>query len=193
VCDVHEGRILSKGMANIHYKDGRHSKYLPRRLKDRYLEAADDTDMLVMKYDIALIDTRISDLLQKVDSGESGALWRTLNALWGKMESAKARGDKDTIVETLNEIGALLKRGASDHANWKQISELLDQRRRTGESERKRLIEANQLLTVQEAMTFMHSLTDAVRKHVTDRTTLGKISNEFAELISRGSNSEIIT
>lgn len=62
VCTVHGG-LTPAGTASIHYRSGRYSKHLPARLTERYQEAQTDQRLLELREEIALIDSRLSDLL----------------------------------------------------------------------------------------------------------------------------------
>jgi hypothetical protein len=50
------------------------------------------------------------------------------------------------------------------------------------ESERKRVVEAQQVIAIEQALGMMSVLVDVVRRHVRDDATLRIISNEFARL-----------
>src|SRR5687768_3976371 len=76
-CKRHNGRPLV-GAANPAFKTGRHSKYLPPRLQDRYQEALRDATLLSVRDEIALLDARLEDLLRRADTGEAGKIWERL-------------------------------------------------------------------------------------------------------------------
>src|SRR4051812_28697546 len=79
-CRMHGGKSLS-GPASPTFTTGRHSKYLPARLLARYQEMTQDAELLALRDEIALIDARISDVLQRVERGESSRIWRELAAV----------------------------------------------------------------------------------------------------------------
>src|SRR5205807_10211401 len=56
-CRFHGGLSL-RGMAAPQYKNGMHSKYLPKHLKEDYEAALADPDMLYLKSQVALLGTR---------------------------------------------------------------------------------------------------------------------------------------
>ena len=59
---------------------------------------------------------------------------------------------------------------------------MLDQRRKLVESERKRLTEAQQTLTVEKAMLLIGAIGGIIKAHVQDATTLRKISADISAL-----------
>ena len=56
--------------------------------------------------------------------------------------------------------------------DWEQIYRVIEQRRRLVDSENLRLIEARQMLSVEQAMLMISALTDIIRTHVTDKRIL---------------------
>jgi hypothetical protein len=65
VCTVHGG-LTPRGAASVHFKTGRYSRYLPARLLDKYEDAGTDPRLLELREDIALLDARIAQLLERV-------------------------------------------------------------------------------------------------------------------------------
>ena len=53
------------------------------------------------------------------------------------------------------------------------------------ESERKRQIEAQQMISIEQAMALMGLLIQSVREHVRDADTLRAVTNEFMRLTAR--------
>src|SRR6187399_1656871 len=76
-CHLHGGKSLG-GVASPSFTTGKYSKYLPTRMLDRYHEAAEDHELIALREDVALLDARIADMLQRVDTGESGEIWASL-------------------------------------------------------------------------------------------------------------------
>lgn len=183
VCASHGGKSLA-GPASPRFKTGRYSKYLPERLRERYEAAAEDPELLALREDIALIDSRLADLLKRVDSGEAGSIWKLLQSAWRAYVKAQKGDDPVEAAAAFADVDDLIQKGLMDHAAWSEIAGLLEQRRRLVESERKRLVDMQQMLTAEQAMVFVTAVTDAVRRHVTDRKTLTAIARELVQLTS---------
>ena len=181
VCRVHGGMTPS-GIASPHYKDGRYSKVLPTRLAARYSEAQRDPALLELREDVALLDARLADLIARVDTGESGALWQSLMTARKELLDAKRRSDQVDQAIALNTIVGLIAEGHADYRAWGEVGSVLDQRRKLVESERKRLQEAQQTLTVEKAMLLIGAIGGIIKAHVHDRTTLSKISADISAL-----------
>jgi hypothetical protein len=81
VCRFHGGKV-PRGPALPQFRHGRYSRFLPSRLAATYQTAAKDPELLSLRRELALVDARLDDLLQRVDTGESGALWAPLGQEW---------------------------------------------------------------------------------------------------------------
>lgn len=180
---MHGGKSLT-GIASSTYKTGRYSKVLPARLTERYEESENDAKLLELRAEVSLIDSRIVDLLHRVDKGESGHIWKELKAAHKEMTKATRIGDTVTAAVAMDEIGHLINAGAQDYAAWGEVLSVVEQRRKLVESERKRLTEAQQTLTIEQAMLMIGALTGIIRTHVTDRSILAAISADVGKLIT---------
>ena len=185
-CHLHGGKSLG-GLASPTFKHGRYSRYLPANLTGRYEAARQDPDLLALRDEIALVDTRLGGLVEKLGSGESGSLWRRLRGAHQGLLQAREAKDSAGIASALTEIGELIERGTDEYVNWEEILGLLDQRRRLVESERKRLVEMQQMITVERAMLLVSAVVNAVARHVPDRKQLNAIATDIRGLIT-GSN-----
>jgi hypothetical protein len=181
-CRLHGGKSLGS-LASPSLKTGRYSKYLPARMVGRYHEAQADADLLALREEIALLDSRIVDVLARVDTGESGHLWTNLKDAAAALMDARRRGDTEATADALNSMLSLIRNGHQDYAAWQDVRGLLEQRRRTVESERKRLVEMQQNITVEKAMLLVGAIGGIIKAHVHDRATLAAISGDLATLL----------
>lgn len=183
VCQVHGAGSPFKGRPGgrppIH---GRYSKHLPRRLAGRYKEALEDQELLSLRSEAALIYSRLTEVLKRVYTGESGKLWRDLRATLDKFEKAREEEDEVIASGTLAELSSLIERGYSDYVAWDEVRQLVEDLRRIVESERRRILEAHQVLTVQQANALVAVLLEAIKKHIDDPTTLAAIGAELTRI-----------
>lgn len=180
-CKLHGG-ATPLGAASPSFKDGRHSKYLPARLLERYNEAAADPELLNLSAEIALIDARLGEVLGRVDKGESGAAWKAALTSLAALKAGIAEGSTRQTAAALTTLEGIIADGLDDYNVWTEIETLLEQRRKLVESEQKRLTAAQQMITSGQAMTLVVALIETVKRHVTDRDTLGAISADIAKL-----------
>lgn len=184
-CRLHGG-ATPVGIMSPHFKTGKYSKYLPPRLLERYHESLEDGELLALREEIALVDTRLADLLTRVDRGESKGFWRLAKTELSKYTKALNSEDVDeekTATHLFN-LRQIINGALDDYGAWSEIHSALEQRRRLVESESKRLSEMRQFITAEKAMVLIANLTDIIKRHVTDRATLAAISNELIRLTS---------
>ncbi len=173
-----------RGIASPHFKTWRYSKHLPSRLAAQYIAAESDPRLLELRDEVALTDARLADLLGRVDTGESGALWAQLKQARADLLLAQRASDKAKQVEALNLIMDTISQGHADYRAWAEIGGVIEQRRKLVESERKRLIDMQQTLTVERAMLLIGAISGVIKAHVHDRTTLAAIGRDIESIIS---------
>ncbi len=178
VCRMHGGKSLY-GVSSPSLKSGRYSKHLPARLGTAYEDAANDPDLLSIRHDIALVDARLIDLISRVDSGESGSLWRSLLKAKEAYQDAPMKERADRLDDLLN----LVSTGHSDAAAWNEVQQCLEQRRRLVVSETTRLMDMQQVITKERAMLMVANLVAIIKENVTDRDTLARISEQIRRSI----------
>jgi hypothetical protein len=181
VCVVHGGKT-PRGIASANTKHGRYSRDLPTRLLDRYEAAQKDPRLLELRDDISLLQARLSEVLSRVDDGESGQLWA--NLITAKAEYLAASGDDQP--HKLWQLLAAIDAGANDYAAWSDVRSLLDQRRRLVESERKRIVELQQTISVERAMLLIGAISGILKARITDRHLLAQISQDIQALLNHG-------
>lgn len=183
VCHIHGGKTPI-GMALPQFKTGRYSKFLPARMTGRYEESRSDGELLALREEIALTDARLADLLSRVDTGESGALWSNLQAARLELIACKRAGDTLGQTKAINLIVELIGQGHADYRAWGEVAAVLDQRRRLVESERKRLVEMQQMISSERMMVLLGAVVGVIQEHVTDRTILSGITTGIQKLIT---------
>lgn len=179
-CRMHGGRSLI-GAASPQFKTGRYSKHLPARLSARYQEAQNDPQLLALRDEVALIDSRLAELLGRVDTGESAQRWKEAQEAFDELRKARTKGDAKEFAAAMDELERALLSG-NDYGLWAEIANAVNLRKQLVESERKRLVEMQQMITSERAMVLLTTVVDIIRSHVTDRNTLTAISAEFRKL-----------
>jgi hypothetical protein len=182
VCRMHGGRTLM-GLAAPRLKTGRYSKFLPTRLAAEYERAARDPELLALRHELAVVDVRINDLLGRVDTGEAGRLWHHARAAWQTFKHAQAEDRPLMQARAVLELDGLLEQTVGDYAAWHEIIQLIEQRRKLVESEVKRLVTMQQMMTKEQAMLWLGTLVAILKRHIGDRETLQKISLDLTALM----------
>jgi hypothetical protein len=157
---------------------------LPERLAARYQEAQADPRLLELRDEIALVDARMSELLQRLEGSESGENWRRVQEATVSLDVAIRSKDAQMMEVALSDLRSYTRQGQADMHQWQEIQEVLDLRRKLVESERKRLVEMQQMITAERAMILLGAITSIIKEHVHDRTILAAISTGIRGLVS---------
>lgn len=172
-----------KGINNPQFKTGRYSKYLPSRLAELYEQAVTNPELLEMRDHLALLDTRIQDILRQTQQGDPAPRWAEVKERFADFETAILGGDQTKVIESLTTLHALLDAGETWDRAWDQILETMEQLRKVADTEVKRQKELNQMIPVERVVILMAAMGAAVKRHVKDpeeiRAVLGEISNMY--------------
>ena len=180
-CKLHGGASLC-GPASPAFKHGRHSRYLPPRLLESYQASVDDPNLIVLRDDLALVETRMGDLLKHLDVDGFRAQWLRARHAFDAFHQANVRGDGPAMKASLAELSAALTSGLADHVKWDQVLELVEQKRRLSETEQRRLERAHNVMTNERAMVLLARIVDVIRRHVTEPVALSAIAAEIQTL-----------
>lgn len=186
-CRMHGGKSLV-GALSPAFKHGRFSRYLPQLRS--IIESVKRGDILDLTDDIVVMSARIGDVLQRVDSGESGSLWEKAKGTFAQFRKAQAEDDRDKILASLNELNEVFERGVQDYQAWEEVKDLFLRRTKMVESQRKRAVENHEMLALSEVTEMMRAVTEAlkraVEKHVPEdemrRLVFTEASSEIARL-----------
>jgi len=155
---------------------------MPGRLLEKYQEALSDPDLRKIDTDLALVESRLADLLTRVDTGEAGELWNKARRANDEIRKALNNENYGSVVQYSTELDRLIGEGIGDYQAWDQIKDLIEQRRKLLDSEAKQLTAMGQMITAMQAMTLVAALVQTVKRYVTDRDILAAIQNDIVRL-----------
>ena len=156
----------------MHFKYGKYSKSLPARLAARAAEAEKDPELTSVRSELALVDARISDLLSRLESGESGQRWHDLREAFEAFERHRQAGDVAKMTQALGTLGRCIERGAREYDTWEQILTAIEQRRKLAETETKRLVLLQQMVTLEQLAVRDQQIVEILMRHIRDRAVL---------------------
>lgn len=182
-CRMHGGKT-PQGIATKNFKQGRYSKYIPAKLLERYEASVDDPELLNLRSEISLIESRMTDLLTRVDTKEAGKLWTEMRKLNDDLRRDFDNENLGAVNLGMIKIDRLIGSGLTDYVAWNEITNLIDQRRKLVEAESKRLIAMQQVVTSEQALTLVAALLSAVRDNIQDRQVLQSVQSRFNEIIN---------
>ena len=183
VCQTHGG-MTPGGIASPHFKTGKYSKYIPEGMHEVYERGIQDSGLIELREELALVDGRISQLLQTLQSGGGNVAWRSLSYQWQLLDKAMTRGDAEAAARHRTELNRLIDEGGQAFKTWEEIYSALDLRRKLAEAERRRIMDAEQFVTAREAMALITAVMGVIKENVVNPAILRQIARGIDDLTS---------
>jgi hypothetical protein len=181
-CRKHGGASLV-GPASPSFKHGRYSKLLPGNLAHHYEVARQDPDLVSLRSELALIDARAAQIIEQLQQGEAGALWRRLKAARDRLQTFRKDKKLKEMGAALEELFTVIEQGVKDADAWTDLLEVTELRRRLVESQSRRERDLKQTVGLSELMALMGAIAASVHRHVTDRNAATAVSNDLRRLL----------
>lgn len=191
-CKYHGGMTL-KGVESPNFKHGRLSKYLPVKLAKKWEDLSEDMDRLSLKNEIGILDVRLAELVERSGELKGKQDWKYLRTLFNKYLQAQKSGETDTELSALRDMEAMIEAEMEDYNLWGEIENLTDKRRKLVESERKKMLESEQYVPIEQVMVLIGALTDIVTQEVREEEAIRKISRRFNTIVNKGSRTRRAT
>ena len=180
-CRMHGGQG-QRGLANPAYKHGRYTDAVPRSLGADYDRAVSDPDTLNLTHEINIIDARLRNLLDKSDTGEATRIWTEVKRAWREYKRANSRRDGPAMQAALDQVDELI--GASGNtAAWQEIGSLIEQRRKLVESEGKRRVTMQTMVTVERLDLILGHIATEINETVPDPEVRRRLGHKIALLV----------
>ena len=181
-CKNHGG-LTPRGPDSVQWRGGREFRRyrLPPRILQTFNDAYNDPDLLSLRQDIALCESRIADLVTRVDTGESGAAWNALKAALSEYESAEFGSPEQR--RAIGCMHQLIDGAVNDYNAWNELGEWQERKGRAQERERKRLVEMSQCLTYKEVIVLIAQTLDIIRSTVNDGNIMAQLSSRMGNLL----------
>src|SRR5215204_458912 len=148
-CRMHGG-LTPRGTDLPQFKTGRYSRSLPDRMVERYRAALADEERHDLRDESALSETKVADLLSKMDRGESDELWIRLRTLEQQVRRASEAGERR--AELLGEILTLIRRGGTEAMSWRDVERWVARKQRVVETDMRVAQVKQEMVSVEEVM-----------------------------------------
>jgi hypothetical protein len=184
-CKWHGGKT-PVGIASPHFKHGRTSTYmdaLPDRMRGDFTAAMLDPDLLRLTEQVAVVDTRLLDLMRTANVGVTTQLWRDLRAQWRAFKVAQGGGDVPGMNAAITAMDSLIQHGASEAAAWDEIGKQIDRSVRVREAEQKRRIAMELMVDMNKLDNLKGQILGAIKAEVTDRETLVRLAERLSQVM----------
>jgi hypothetical protein len=165
VCHMHGGKTPT-GYGLPQTTHGRYSSVLPVRLAQRYEEARTSQDLLSVREDLAVCESRLADLFGRLDTGESGQVWHAMCRALELFRAALAMKDATTMNDQLQTMCTLAARGRDDHSTWREIMAVWDSRCRLTLTEQKVLVTSQQMVSTEKLMIMLGVIANVIKQTV---------------------------
>lgn len=183
VCATHGGKT-PRGIASPHFKTGRQSKYMPAWLRERYEAHLADPNLLSMADDVALLDARADELLEALATGNTADVWERLQETFAKFDTA-LHTNPANAQRHLVDLRGIVQEGGRAAETWQELYVLLEQRRKIAESEHKRLVSMDQMVTAGEVMALMMQVMDVIVRVVSDPRERAEVGRVILDITNR--------
>ena len=188
VCQMHGGGSPKKGrLSGRPPKDGSvRRSMLPQRMWGAYDDAMEDRHLLILRRDLAQTEARMEELLKIAETPECGFVWKSLQTAISNYQRAAARQEKGVIELELNKVFDLVEKGNVHHSAWTEVERLTEQRRKLVESERRRMIEMHQMISVERVLGLMEKIAIVIDGIVDEREKKNAIAYGLKDLLTQG-------
>lgn len=183
-CPKHGGKSPAGGVSHPAFKHGKYSQFVPRGIKTTYENGLRNPDLLSMNDELAVLDARAAQLLQRIETGESEERWKLVQEAMRTVLSFQAQGDDENVEEAISELAKLVFAGG-DYDAWREIMAAYDTRRKISNTERARRVAAEQSISVAQLMAFVAAMSSIVVSHVTDPVARAAIAEDVRRLVTR--------
>ena len=191
-CKYHGGRT-PRGENHRSFITGKYSKDLRRDILQDYFTALASGDLLTQSSEIALYDARIAMLLRQASmSRETTEMVVCLKQIQETLEQAviTAEGEREkevhldrVMLRSIGQtVGTLIDDLVNERRKWEEVYQVIDNRRKLIESERRAIIDSQRMMTEQQALVLVAALVNIIRKYVIDADVRNAISAEFVQL-----------
>ncbi|MDP9475075.1 MAG: hypothetical protein M3R38_05185 [Actinomycetota bacterium] len=186
-CNSHGAKSLA-GPESPGWVDGSSSKYgaiFSGDALEHYRVAREDDRYLELREDLAVLDTLFVEELKAARVGEGGALWEDLGRAWSRFTEADPTKDATTAGRALRRMGEIITEGVSRHAAQSHALEIHEKKRRTSETERKRIVDQERTITQVQAMSFAAGVIALLRESVAGEVNEEEILARFHAGVAR--------
>lgn len=190
-CRMHGG-ATPRGLASPHHKHGRRSRALPQHLLDRYEDALADSELLSIREDVALLTALIDDKLAQWANSNQGPNWQDVFNQIDMIVGSFRVWDWTRSEAELRSLASLVSERRNEAVVIDEVRSLMDQRARLAVQEHRRMIDLDQVLTVEQVMTIASALAAIVKEEVPDPAIHQRVQQRFTLALQGAKASDLV-
>jgi hypothetical protein len=184
-CPKHGGHCLA-GIASPSYKHGRlskYTKYLPAKMQGAYQESLNDPQLTSLMDSLALIETRVGQMLQALDK-KNAPPWGSLIQATAAYEDCKTPGAKKIAWRKIVDMVEAGEQVAfQTEAIWKEIKSLLAVKANITFVEAKARKDLQTMIPLDQVMAIYQAILEALKLNITDTTLLRAVTRDILSLM----------
>ena len=177
----HHGGASPRGKDHPRTTTGKYSKFLPDRLAERFESFLGDKDILELSAEIALVDSQIAACLERPEVPQSR--WKTVRTIYSELVDAMDDGDSTEISKVMRKLLGAIEEGFTDAARWTLTLNLIEQRRKLTDSERRRVFDESNAVSIEQLMLLVARISSIVRENVQDERSRSAIGEGIRLLV----------
>lgn len=154
---------------------------LPTGLVDRFRDLLDSPDLLGLRAGNALLKSRISQLLERVDADSTPHvdILSQVRTAYALMQNGHLSNDADARASGIEKMLEAVEGAQTEQDVWDEILTLLDERRQYTAAEIIRLKDSGHMLTVKDVQKITAFMLETLQAHVPDPRYVRSIKHEF--------------
>lgn len=157
----------------------RYQKFIPERLAEKYLMSVNDPEIIALNDDIALVETRIKQILERIDDDAPPPVWADAKNVFDEFLMYRRLEDTAKARECLALLQTIFEHQAKDRETWDEVFSRLEQRMKLASEERKRRMDMKALMDAEQVMDVASRLLAAVNEAAEDVIEDDKIRKQL--------------
>jgi len=149
-------------MAHYNFSTGIYSKAMPTALAQRFIEAAQDPDLLSMQRLVGVEQARLTELLSGLD--KPGGSWQEIIKADSIMNEARRRNDVPALRNALNALSDAIRLGAAERERWEEIQKCIDAIHGLVDSIQRHQVQGQQVITLIQLQVLFTAFAKLVRE-----------------------------
>lgn len=162
---------------------GRYYPRLPSHLKTAYRKIAASIDLQSLAGEIAMIELRINQIIDKLKTNETEQKWTQLKSLFHEFKSASRNNDKETVKACLEDMDKVINEGNNESALWDHlINDLFVKKAGLVQVESKRMYMLGATATAEQVRSLAGALITCFLEEVSDYDTRRRVIERIKQL-----------
>lgn len=168
---------------------------LPEKLAARFMAGIDDPELLSLRNEMALVDARTVQLVEKLPTEESAAAWAAIASAiidgTTALERLTTTNDDDDRAREAAMIRSAFDRlaraqtlAASERSIWGEIVAHIEVRRRLADTDRRREEALGVTLTLRQGMTLIGALLTTISEEIADPAVKYRVAQRLGTLLA---------